>query len=229
MKYQKIKQGYFISRPNRFIAKVMLEGKEEVCHVKNTGRCRELLREGATVYLEESDNPNRKTKYDLIAVYKGDRLVNMDSQAPNKVVQEYIPQLFPDVVCIRPETTYKNSRFDFYVETEKDKIFIEVKGVTLEEDGVVRFPDAPTTRGLKHIQELVKCKEEGYGAYIIFVVQMEGVSYFEPNIETQPEFARELYLAQKAGVEIRSFDCKVAPDSLDIYQPVNCKIESIEE
>ena len=228
MKYHKIKQGYFISRPNRFLANVMLDGKVEVCHVKNTGRCKELLMEGAIVFLEESGNPKRKTKYDLIAIYKGNRLINMDSQAPNKVVQEYLPQIFQDMVCIRPETKYKNSRFDFYVETEQDKIFIEVKGVTLEENGVVRFPDAPTERGLKHIQELVTCKKEGYQAYIIFVVQMEDVAYFEPNVEAQPEFARELYLANKAGVEILCFDCKVTPDSLEIYQEVPCKIEFIE-
>ncbi|MDE7424359.1 MAG: DNA/RNA nuclease SfsA [Lachnospiraceae bacterium] len=225
MNYHKIKQGYFISRPNRFLANVMLDGKVEVCHVKNTGRCKELLMEGAIVFLEESSNPKRKTKYDLVAIYKGDRLINMDSQAPNKVVQEYLPQIFQDVVCIRPETQYKNSRFDFYVETEQDKIFIEVKGVTLEENGVVRFPDAPTERGLKHIQELVTCKKEGYQAYIIFVAQMEGVTYFEPNVETQPEFARELYLAKKAGVEILCFDCRVTPDSLEIYQEVPCKID----
>lgn len=225
MKYHKIKQGYFISRPNRFLANVMLDGKVEVCHVKNTGRCKELLMEGAIVFLEESSNPKRKTKYDLVAIYKGDRLINMDSQAPNKVVQEYLPQIFQDVVCIRPETKYKNSRFDFYVETEQDKIFIEVKGVTLEENGVVRFPDAPTERGLKHIQELVTCKKKGYQAYIIFVVQMENVAYFEPNVEAQPEFARELYLAKKAGVEILCFDCKVTPDSLKINQKVPCKID----
>lgn len=228
MKYHKIRQGCFISRPNRFIANVILDGKEEVCHVKNTGRCKELLIEGAIVFLEESDNPNRKTKYDLIAIYKGDKLINMDSQAPNKVVQEYLPQLFQDLVLIRPETKYKNSRFDFYVETEQDKIFIEVKGVTLEENGVVRFPDAPTTRGLKHIQELVTCKKEGYRTYVIFVVQMEKVTYFEPNVEAQPEFARELYLAKEAGVEILCFDCKVTPDSLEIYQEVPCKIQFIE-
>lgn len=224
MIYGNIRQGYFISRPNRFIAMVMLDGKEEVCHVKNTGRCKELLTEGAIVFLEESQNPNRKTKYDLIAVYKGDRLINMDSQAPNKVVMEYLPRMFCDVTLIRPETKYNNSRFDFYVETEKDKIFLEVKGVTLEEKGVVRFPDAPTERGIKHIQELIACKKAGYQAYIIFVIQMEDVSYFEPNIATQPEFAKELRLAKEAGVKILAFDCKVEPNSLVINQEVSCKI-----
>lgn len=228
MKYKKIKQGFFISRPNRFLANVMLDGNVEVCHVKNTGRCKELLVEGAVVFLEESKNPNRKTKYDLIAIYKGNRLVNIDSQAPNKVVQEYLPQIFHDVVYIRPETKYKNSRFDFYVETKEDKIFIEVKGVTLEDKGVVRFPDAPTERGLKHIQELVTCKKEGYQAYIIFVVQMEGVTYFEPNFQAHSEFARELYFARKAGVEILCFDCRVTPDSLEINQKVPCKIELLD-
>lgn len=225
MKYQKIKQGFFINRPNRFLANVKLDGKIEVCHVKNTGRCKELLIEGAVVFLEESKNPNRKTKYDLIAIYKGDKLVNIDSQAPNKVVQEYLPQIFHDVISVRPETKYKNSRFDFYVETMRSKIFIEVKGVTLEDNGIVRFPDAPTERGLKHIQELVACTKEGYQAYIIFVVQMEGVTYFEPNLRAQPAFARELYLAKKAGVEILCFDCRVTPDSLEINQKVPCKIE----
>lgn len=225
MKYHKIKQGFFINRPNRFLANVMLDGKVEVCHVKNTGRCKELLIEGAIVFLEESKNPKRKTKYDLIAIYKDDRLINIDSQAPNKVVQEYLPQIFHDVISIRPETKYKNSRFDFYVETKQNKIFIEVKGVTLEDNGVVRFPDAPTERGLKHIQELITCKKEGYQAYIIFVVQMEDVVYFEPNLQAQPEFARELYLAKKAGVEILCFDCRVTPDSLEINQKVPCKIE----
>ncbi|MCI8409395.1 MAG: DNA/RNA nuclease SfsA [Lachnospiraceae bacterium] len=225
MKYHKIKRGFFISRPNRFLANVMLDGEIEVCHVKNTGRCKELLIEGAIVFLEKSKNPNRKTKYDLIAVYKGDKLVNIDSQAPNKVVQEYLPEIFKDIVCIRPETKYKNSRFDFYVETKQNKIFIEVKGVTLEDNGVVRFPDAPTERGLKHIQELIACKKEGYQAYIIFVVQMEDVTYFEPNLQAQPEFARELYVAKKSGVEILCFCCRVTPDSLEIYQKVPCKIE----
>lgn len=167
---------------------------------------------------------NRKTQYDLITVKKGNRLINMDSQAPNKVVGEYLPRWIEDVVCIRPEKKYKNSRFDFYVETKKEKIFIEVKGVTLEMDGVVRFPDAPTLRGIKHIKELEECIENGYQAYIIFVIQMENVSYFEPNWETQPEFGEELKQAQRAGVKIVCLDCKVAPDELVINQMVEYKL-----
>ena len=215
MKYEKIKEGIFISRPNRFIAIVNIDGKEETCHVKNTGRCKELLIKGSKVFLEDcSHNPNRKTKYDLIAVYKGDCLVNMDSQAPNKVVQEWLPILFPDITLIRPETKYKNSRFDFYVETEQEKIFMEVKGVTLEVDGEARFPDAPTERGVKHIQELIACRKDGYEAYIIFVVQMKGVTHFVPNLATHPEFAEALKNAKKQGVKILCYDCKVTPDEL---------------
>lgn len=225
MKYEKIKKAIFIKRPNRFIAIVQLDGKEIECHVKNTGRCKELLVEGCEVYLEDcSANKKRKTQYDLIAVKKGNRLINMDSQAPNKVVGEYLPRWIEDVVCIRPEKKYKNSRFDFYVETKKEKIFIEVKGVTLEMDGVVRFPDAPTLRGIKHIKELEECIENGYQAYIIFVIQMENVSYFEPNWETQPEFGEALKQAQRAGVKIVCLDCKVAPDELVINQLVEYKL-----
>lgn len=226
MKYNKIKKGIFLSRPNRFIANVLINGKQEVCHVKNTGRCRELLVEGAEVVLEDcKHNPNRKTRYDLIAVYKGERLVNMDSQAPNKVVQEHLPKLFKDLVVIRPERKYKNSRFDFYVETKKDKIFIEVKGVTLEQNEVVRFPDAPTTRGTKHIKELIECVNDGYKACIIFVIQMKGVKYFSPNWETDPKFTCELRQAQKRGVEIICLDCLVQPDSLSINGLVDYRLD----
>ena len=225
MKYEKIKEGIFISRPNRFIAIVNIDGKEETCHVKNTGRCKELLIKGSKVFLEDcSHNPNRKTKYDLIAVYKGDCLVNMDSQAPNKVVQEWLPILFPDITLIRPETKYKNSRFDFYVETEQEKIFMEVKGVTLEVDGEARFPDAPTERGVKHIQELIACRKDGYEAYIIFVVQMKGVTHFVPNLATHPEFAEALKNAKKQGVKILCYDCKVTPDELVLDKEVKVQV-----
>ena len=225
MKYAKIKEGIFISRPNRFIAIVNIDGKEETCHVKNTGRCKELLIKGSKVFLEDcSHNPNRKTKYDLIAVYKGDCLVNMDSQAPNKVVQEWLPKLFPDITLIRPETKYKNSRFDFYVETETEKIFMEVKGVTLEVDGEARFPDAPTERGVKHIQELIACRKDGYEAYIIFVVQMKGVTHFVPNVATHPEFAEALKNAKKQGVKILCYDCKVTPDELVLDKEVKVQV-----
>ena len=225
MKYAKIREGIFISRPNRFIAIVNIDGKEETCHVKNTGRCKELLIKGSKVFLEDcSHNPNRKTKYDLITVYKGDCLVNMDSQAPNKVVQEWLPTLFPDITLIRPETKYKNSRFDFYVETEKEKIFMEVKGVTLEVGGEARFPDAPTERGVKHIQELVACRKDGYEAYIIFVVQMKGVTHFVPNVATHPEFAEALREAKKQGVNILCYDCKVESDELVLDQKIEVSI-----
>lgn len=215
MRYQNICKGRFLRRPNRFIAIVEIEGKEITCHVKNTGRCRELLVEGAIVILEDcGEKPNRKTRYDLIAVYKGDMLVNMDSQAPNKVVGEYLPVLFPDITMARPETKYKNSRFDFYVETEQKKIFLEVKGVTLEENGIARFPDAPTERGIKHMQELIACMEEGYEAYIIFVIQMEGMKLFEPNIATHPAFGKVLKEAEDAGVQIKCLGCTVELDGL---------------
>lgn len=225
MKYTNIKKAIFINRPNRFIANVEIDGKIEVCHVKNTGRCRELLIEGCTVFVQECvDNPKRKTKYDLIGVYKGNRLVNMDSQAPNKVVWEYLPVLFPDLVWAKAEQKYKNSRFDFYVETKEEKIFIEVKGVTLEDGGEVRFPDAPTERGVKHIRELIECIKDGYQAYIIFVTQMKGVTHFVPNRATHPEFADVLKEAKECGVNVLCFDCKVKVDELVIDEPVEVRI-----
>ena len=218
MKYKNIVQGKFISRPNRFIANIEINGKIEICHVKNTGRCRELLTPNATVFLEEGNNPKRKTKYSLIGVIKGDRMINMDSQVTNKVVHEWILQgnLFEEVTLIKPESKYKNSRFDFYVETKDKKVFIEVKGVTLEEDGIVRFPDAPTERGVKHIKELCDCIKEGYDAYIIFVIQMKDVLYFKPNEKMHKEFAEALKEASKDGVKILAVDCEVEADSIDI-------------
>ena len=229
MKYNHIVTGKFIERPNRFIAYVEVGGKRETVHVKNTGRCRELLVPGATVYLEQSDNPQRKTLYDLIAVEKVEgktdykRLVNMDSQAPNKVVEEWLMQktFFPDLVCVRPETKYGNSRLDFYVETEKEKIFIEVKGVTLENDGVVKFPDAPSERAIKHVEELIAAKREGYRVIVLFVIQMEDVAYFTPNAETHKAFAQALEKASKAGVEILAFECKVSVDELQLNKQVD--------
>lgn len=222
MKYQHIVSGEFIERPNRFIAHVNVEGKREVVHVKNTGRCRELLREGARVYLEKNDNPDRSTAYDLVAVEKGDRLINMDSQAPNKVVGEWLEakQLFPDLILLRPETKYGKSRFDFYVETTREKIFIEVKGVTLEEDGVVRFPDAPSERAVKHVEELIEAYRDGYKVYVIFVIQMEGVRYFTPNVRTHAAFAESLLHAREQGVEVLAYDCRVTPDSLTLGEEV---------
>lgn len=223
MKYNNIVKGEFIDRPNRFIANCKIDGKMEVCHVKNTGRCKELLVNGATVYLQKSDNPNRKTKYDLIAVQKGDRLINMDSQIVNYVALEYLPQLFDNIIKVKPECKYGNSRLDIYVETETDKIFVEVKGVTLENDGVVRFPDAPTERGVKHLKELQKAVTEGYKAYVMFVVQMDNVSYFEPNRETHPEFADTLKEVSENGVQILAYECDVTPESITIKNqiPIN--------
>ncbi|WP_160687269.1 DNA/RNA nuclease SfsA [Clostridium sp. C2-6-12] len=226
MKYENIIKGKFIERPNRFIAHVEVNGKIEICHVKNTGRCKELLISGVTVFLQENDNPKRKTKFSLIGVIKGDRIINIDSQIPNKVVHEWLLKgnLFKDVTLIKPEKTYKKSRFDFYVETKEKKIFIEVKGVTLEENNAVRFPDAPTERGVKHINELCDCIKEDYEAYIVFVIQMKGVSYFEPNDETHKEFGDALRRAKKLGVNIIAVDCEVGEDSIEIADYVEVRV-----
>ena len=222
MQYGKILPARFLSRPNRFVARVEAEGEELVCHVKNTGRCRELLVPGATVWLEESPNPSRKTKFDLIAVEKGDRLINMDAQAPNKVFGEWAAAggFREGLTLLRPETTYGSSRFDFYWESSKSRGFVEVKGVTLEEDGVVRFPDAPTLRGVKHLDELVKAREAGYEAAVCFVIQMENVRWFAPNDVTHPEFGQALRRAAQAGVEILAMDCAVTPQSLTMGKSV---------
>ena len=215
-----------MERPNRFIAYAELNGKKETIHVKNTGRCAELLRPGAVIYVQESDNPERKTKWDLIAVEKetgrGKRLINMDSQIPNRVVQEWIEagNLFPDVSLVRPETTYGNSRFDLYVEAGDRKIFIEVKGVTLEEDGVCRFPDAPSDRAVKHLEELIRAKKEGYETYVFFVIQMKGVRALEPNDRTHPAFGEALREAARKGVQVLAYDCVVRPDELRIDQRI---------
>lgn len=224
MKYENIVKGTFLERPNRFIAICNINGKEEICHVKNTGRCRELLIKGVTVYLEKSPNQNRKTQYDLIAVEKNNRLINMDSQVVNKVVMEFLPTLFEDVKSIRPEFKYGNSRIDFYVETKSEKILVEVKGVTLENDGVVSFPDAPTERGVKHLKELQKAVLEGYKAYVLFVIQMSDVEYFEPNSKTHPEFAEELRRAKDNGVVPLAYDCTVTFESIEIRKSVQMKI-----
>lgn len=231
MEYDCVVAGRFVERPNRFIARVEIEGQEEsgvqTVHVKNTGRCRELLQKGAEVYLEKSGNPNRSTAYDLVAVKKGGRIVNMDSQAPNKAVGEWLRKgiLFPGYTLVRPETRYGNSRFDFYIETGTEKIFMEVKGVTLEEDGVVLFPDAPSDRAVKHVEELIAARHEGYRVFVMFVVQMEGVKYFMPNRDTHPEFADALVKANKEGVEILAYDCKVTPETMAINRPVEVRLE----
>ncbi len=225
MKYKNIIEGKFISRPNRFIAYVEISGKTEIAHVKNTGRCKELLIEGATVYLEVSPNPERKTKYDLIAVYKNDTLINMDSQAPNKVAIEFIKEKLPNAK-IKPEYTYGNSRIDIYVENENKKALIEVKGVTLENNGIAMFPDAPTERGIKHINELIKAQNDGYEGYILFVIQMKCISEFKPNYKTHREFGEALKSAEKAGVKILAYDCIVTPDTLKIDTPVSVNLKN---
>ena len=223
MKYNNIKKGIFKERPNRFIAHIEIDGKIEVCHVKNTGRCRELLVPDATVYVEENNNPNRKTRFSLIGVEKGARLINMDSQAPNKVVREWLQSL-PEVTYIKSEVKYGESRLDFYVETADTKYFIEVKGVTLEDNGVVRFPDAPTERGIKHMKELAYCLEEGYEACMIFVIQMNNVNYFEPNDKTHKAFGDTLREVYGLGVKILAMDCKVGIDYLEINKEVEVRL-----
>ena len=223
MTYDKIVKAKFLTRPNRFVAYVEFNHRIEKCHVKNTGRCRELLIEGCTVWLERAKNPERKTRFDLVAVQKGDRLINMDSYAPNLAAGEFLPVLFPGAV-IRPEYTCGDSRFDFYIEYKDKKILLEVKGVTLEEDGVVRFPDAPTERGVKHVRELTKCLDDGFEAYLLFVVQMDKVRYFTPNDETHPEFGEALREAEKRGVKLLAYDCAVTPDSMVLDKPVEIKL-----
>ena len=222
MKYERIEVGTFLERPNRFLAYVEIAGQKQVVHVKNTGRCAELLKPRATVYVQKADNPKRKTQWDLIGVKKGKRMINMDSQIPNKVVEEWIREgnLFPDATLIRPETTYGTSRFDLYVEAGERKIFIEVKGVTLETDGVVKFPDAPTERGVKHLKELCSAVKDGYEAYVFFVIQMKGVKYFTPNMETHAAFGDALRHAKEQGVRILAYDCNVTKDSIEIGKEV---------
>ena len=227
MKYNNIIEAKFIERPNRFIAYCDINGEIEKVHVKNTGRCKELLVKGSTVYLEESDNPNRKTKYSLISVIKNNRLINMDSQVTNKMVYESIkdkslilPGFDEEINLIKPEKTYGNSRFDVYIEGETKKAFIEIKGCTLEENNVVKFPDAKTERGVKHVKELIKAREDGYLAYIIIVIQMEDVLYFTPNVEMHKEFADVLKEAEEKGVNILAYDSKVNIDSIKLNKSV---------
>ena len=226
MQYHSIKKGIFHARPNRFIAHVEVDGAMEVVHVKNTGRCRELLVPGAVVYLEEGRNPARKTKYDLIAVEKGDLLVNMDAQAPNKVFQEWAEAggFLPGLTLLRPETTWGSSRFDFYWEAGERRGFVEVKGVTLEDEGHARFPDAPTERGVKHLEELIRCQEEGYEAAVCFVIQMAGMKDFAPNDVTHPAFGVALRKAAAAGVKVLAQECMVTPETLTMAGPVTVRL-----
>lgn len=226
MIYNNIHEGRFKSRPNRFIAHIEIDNKIEICHVKNTGRCKELLLPDATVYVQHFDNPNRKTNWDLIAVKKGDTLINMDSQAPNKAVGEWLQAgglgFLPDK--IKAEYQYEDSRFDFYLEHEMECWLIEVKGVTLEEDGIALFPDAPTLRGIKHVDGLARHVKEGFHTAILFVIQMDGIRYFTPNTKTQPEFAQALKNAELAGVNILAYDCAITPESMSIRNEIEVRL-----
>lgn len=222
MQYGTIISGRFLARPNRFIAQVETAAGVQTVHVKNTGRCRELLQPGVTVYLEQAENPMRKTGFDLIAVEKGSMLINMDAQAPNKVFGEWAMAggFLPDTCSVRPEYRYGESRLDFCLETPKGIHLVEVKGVTLEENGAAYFPDAPTERGVKHIHELQRAVEEGLDATLFFVVQMKGICTLAPNDETHPAFGAALREAVRQGVGVRAYDCIVTPESLTIHRPV---------
>ena len=225
MFYANMVPGTFLRRPNRFIAHVEIDGKEEIVHVKNTGRCRELLPPGARVWCQRSDNPKRKTRYDLITVRKGDRLINMDSQAPNAAVKEWLLSGgLGKVEDLRPETVHGDSRFDFSFTLDGKPCFLEVKGVTLETDGVCAFPDAPTERGAKHLHGLRRAVEEGCGAYALFVIQMENVEYLHPNDLTDPAFGRALREAAANGVQVLAVDCKITEDTMVIGDFVDVKL-----
>ncbi len=225
MIYKKVIEAIFLKRPNRFIAQVLIDGKEEIVHVKNTGRCKELLLSGARVILEDcSHNPNRKTKYSLIAVWKGDMLVNMDSQVPNAVIFDAlktnkIPE-FQKLEFIKREVTFGDSRFDIYFESPMEKGFIEIKGVTLEDNGIAMFPDAPTTRGTKHVLEMIEAVREGYRGVILFLIQMKGPKLFRLNWQMDKEFSKAVNLASKNGVEILAYDSIVRNNSISIDKPI---------
>lgn len=232
MKYKQIISGIFLERPNRFIAHVEIDGVPEIVHVKNTGRCKELLLSGSTVYLSVADNPSRKTKYDLIAVEKQrdgapPLLINMDSQIPNAAAEEWLRTgtLFSPHAVIRREVTYGNSRFDFFVTDGERKAFLEVKGVTLEEKGIAMFPDAPTERGVKHLRELIQCRQDGYEAYVLFVIQMKEMTALRPNDTTHPAFGDALREADRAGVKILAMDCAVTPDSIALDEAVPVQLD----
>lgn len=225
--YKKVIKGRFLERPNRFIAHVEIAGQVEICHVKNTGRCKELLINGATVYCAAGENPNRKTKFDLIAVQKGERLINMDSQAPNRCAGLWLQNGgLGEIENLRAEQVWGDSRFDFSFQKEEKPCFLEVKGVTLEENGAVRFPDAPTLRGAKHLKGLQKAAAQGFGAYVLFVIQMENVTSFAPNWQTDPDFAAALKEAAANGVTALAVDCAVTPDSMKIRNFVPVYLEN---
>lgn len=225
MKYENMVQGTFIKRPNRFIAHIEIDGKEEICHVKNTGRCRELLTPGATVWCQKFDNSNRKTKFDLICVKKGDLLINMDSQAPNIAAKEWLlAGGLGEISELKAEYTHGDSRFDFSFLKDGTRCFLEVKGVTLETDGVCAFPDAPTQRGVKHLQGLTAAVRDGFGAYVLFVVQMADMKYLHPNDATDPAFGNALRKAAQNGVTVLAMDCAVTEDTMTIRQPLLVKL-----
>ena len=224
MKYYNTREAIFIKRPNRFIAHVLLDGKEEIVHVRNTGRCREILKEGTKVILEEAKNPNRKTAYSLIAAYKGNMLINIDSQVPNAVVFDGIKegkiQLLSGVKYLKREVSYGNSRFDIFFKRNNHKGYIEVKGVTLEENGIAMFPDAPTERGRKHLIEMAAAVSEGYEGYVIFLIQFKGAKYFSPNVNMDPEFANALSYCAEKGVKVLSYDSVVTEDEITISEEI---------
>lgn len=226
MRYANMVPGIFRKRPNRFIAHVEIDGQEQVVHVKNTGRCRELLVPGAAVWCQRSDNPARKTRYDLIAVEKGGRLINMDSQAPNTAAREWLESGgLGKIENLRPETVHGDSRFDFSFTLEGKPCFLEVKGVTLENDGVCAFPDAPTERGAKHLRGLAEAVRQGYGAYVLFVIQMADVKYLHPNDRTDPDFGTALREAAAQGVHIVAVECRVSEDTMEISGSVPVHLE----
>ena len=225
MRYANMVPGVFLARPNRFVAHVEIEGEKETVHVKNTGRCRELLPAGARVWCQRSDNPSRKTKYDLITVRKGDRLINMDSQAPNVAAKEWLlAGGLGEIEKLKAETVHGDSRYDFSFWKDGRQCFLEVKGVTLENDGICAFPDAPTQRGAKHLRGLAEAAKAGYGAYVLFVIQMAEVEYLHPNDATDPGFGAALREAAAAGVEILAMDCDVTVDSMTIRKPARVKL-----
>ena len=225
MKYANMVPGTFLSRPNRFIAHVQIGGQAEVVHVKNTGRCRELLPAGAQVWCQRSDNPARKTMYDLITVRKGERLINMDSQAPNLAAKEWLSSGgLGQVEELRAETVHGDSRFDFSFRKDGRQCFLEVKGVTLETNGVCAFPDAPTERGAKHLRGLTEAAKSGFGAYVLFVIQMADVKYLHPNDATDPGFGAALREAAAAGVQVLAVDCEVTVEEMRIRNPVPVRL-----
>ena len=225
MQYNNMVPGVFLARPNRFVAHIEIGGEVQVCHVKNTGRCRELLPVGAAVWCQESRNPNRKTKYDLITVRKGQRLINMDSQAPNAAVKEWLlAGGLGQIENLKAEARQGDSRFDFAFTKDGVPCFLEVKGVTLENDGVCAFPDAPTERGAKHLRGLTELAGEGYGAYVLFVIQMADVQYLHPNDATDPNFGKTLREAAANGVQVLAVDCAVTPDRMTIRKPVEIRL-----